>query len=54
MFFKHKYFWQGGLLLLASVSGLLFPSFIKYVFVLGCLTGIGAMVYAYFLTKVKL
>jgi hypothetical protein len=53
MFIKHRYFWQGGLLFLASVTGLLFPSFIKYVFVLGVLTGIGAMVYAWFLTKAK-
>ena len=46
MFFKDKMFWQGLLLLAVCVSGLLFPTFIRYLFCVGAGVGLASMVLA--------
>ena len=41
--FKDKYLWQGGLLFIGCLSGILFPGFVKYVLILGGVAGLGGV-----------
>jgi hypothetical protein len=38
--FKDKYLWQGGLLFLGCLSGVLFPGFLMYILILGMVVGV--------------
>ena len=38
--FKDKYLWQGLLLFIGCLSGVLFPGFLKYILILGMVVGV--------------
>jgi hypothetical protein len=44
--FRDKYMWQGALLLLACLSGVLFPGFLTYLLILGMVVGVVGMGYS--------